>query len=62
MIIGTEGIEGFPLRNSSLEKISYQGYESMKSMLLNYSELSKEEFFEQLGLTEYRYTSYPQWS
>jgi hypothetical protein len=62
MIIGTEGIEGFPLKNSSLEKISYQGYESMKSMLLRYSELSKEEFFDQLGLTEYRYTSYPQWS
>jgi hypothetical protein len=62
MIIGTEGIHGFPLKNSSLEKISYIGYESMKSMLLNYGEMSKEEFFEQLGLTEYRYTSYTQWS
>ncbi len=61
MIIGTEGIAAFPLKNSSLEKISYIGYESMKSMLLKYSELSSEEFFEQLGLTEYRYTSYPQW-
>lgn len=62
MIIGTEGIDGFPLKNSSLEKISYLGYESMKSMLLNYTEWSKEEFFEQLGLTEYKYTSYAQWS
>jgi len=62
MIIGTEGIAAFPMKNSSLEKISYIGYESMKSMLLKYSELSSEEFFEQLGLTEYRYTSYPQWS
>lgn len=62
MIIGTEGIDGFPLKNSSLEKISYLGYDSMKSMLLGYSDLSKENFFEQLGLTEYRYTSYPQWS
>jgi hypothetical protein len=62
MIIGTEGIVGFPMANSSLEKLSYVGYESMKKMLLEYSELSKEDFFEQLGLLEYRYTSYPQWS
>jgi hypothetical protein len=62
MIIGTEGIDGFPMKNSSLEKISYIGYESMKSMLLQFSEMSKEEFFIQLNLIEYRYTSYNQWS
>lgn len=62
MIIGTEGIQGFPMKGSSLEHISYIGYDHMKSMILRFTELSNEEFFTQLNLTEYRYTAYTPWS
>ena len=62
MIIGTEGINGFPMHGSSLQSISYIGYDSFKSMLLEYSEMSREEFFDKLNLSDYKYTSYKAWS
>ena len=58
-LIGNFGIAGFPMTNSSLEAICFDTEVALHSQLNALSSMSRDEYFETYGLTEYRYSTYP---
>jgi hypothetical protein len=55
MLIGNYGIEGFPLRGSSLARICFRRYEDMEALLLKSTALSADAFFAEFGLEDYSF-------
>lgn len=53
VLIGNIGFSDFPMTSSKLNQICFDQYEEMKQLLLDFSDISSEKFFEETGLTGY---------
>jgi len=53
VLIGNIGFSDFPMTSSKLNQICFDEYDEMKLLLLHYSNVSAEVFFEETGLSAY---------